>query len=208
MSIFENIPQFVLIGLEIIILSAALGVVLIPNIVYAAFLLVVVLIGIAGLYILLNAEFLAAAQILIYVGAINILILFAIMLINNRLVIQSESKPRFAQFFGFILSLASFGIITRMILKTSWPKPPFVPQPLNLPLIGNHLFSDYLLPFEIVSLILFIALVGAVVLARKEKPSNLSSLGIAPFVASFSEPQNFSSDRSVDESFNRRDQGN
>ena len=62
-----------------------------------------------------------------------------------------------------------------MILQTNWPKPPFIAQPNTLPIIGNHLFSDYLLPFEIISVILLIGLIGAILLARKEKKANLSS---------------------------------
>lgn len=177
MVIFENISQGILVSLELVILVAALGVVLIPNIVYSAFLLAVVLIAIAGLYILLNAEFLAAAQILIYVGAINILILFAIMLVNSRLAVQSNSKPLSVRLLALILSFGSFAGVSGMIVQTSWPKPPFLAQPQTMYLIGNHLFSDYLLPFEVVSLILLIALMGAVLLARKEKKAKLSSLG-------------------------------
>jgi len=174
--IVEKIPQILFYSLEIIIISAALGVVLIPNIVYSAFLLGVVLSGIAGIFILLNADFLAAAQILIYVGAINILILFAIMLVNNRLAIKSESKPLFVQLIGAFLALSGFGVISRMVFQTNWPKPPFIAQPNTLPIIGNHIFSDYLLPFEIISIILLIGLIGAILLARKEKKVNLSSL--------------------------------
>lgn len=176
MFIVEKIPQILFYSLEIIIISAALGVVLIPNIVYSAFLLGVVLSGIAGIFILLNADFLAAAQILIYVGAINILILFAIMLVNNRLAIKSESKPLFVQLIGAFLALSGFGVISRMVFQTNWPKPPFIAQPNTLPIIGNHIFSDYLLPFEIISIILLIGLIGAILLARKEKKVNLSSL--------------------------------
>lgn len=177
MFIVEKIPQIIFFSLEIIIIFTALGVVLIPNIVYSAFLLGVVLIGIAGLFILLNADFLAAAQILIYVGAINILILFAIMLVNNQLTIKSESKPLFIQLIGAVLALGGFFLIGRMIFQTNWPKPPFIAQPHTLSIIGNHLFSDYLLPFEIISVILLIGLIGAILLARKEKQLTVDIVG-------------------------------
>ena len=200
MFIVEKIPQIILFSLEFIIIGAALGVVLIPNIVYSAFLLGVVLTGLAGIYILLNADFLAAAQILIYVGAINILILFAIMLVTNRLAIKSESKPLFVRLFAGILSLSGFFIILRMIFQTSWPKPPFLAQPQTLSIIGNHLFSDYLLPFEIISLILLIGLIGAILLARKEKQAHISSLPQSTINIT-AESQNLSSE----ESFNLLD---
>jgi NAD(P)H-quinone oxidoreductase subunit 6 len=200
--IFENISQGILVGLEVIILVAALGVVLIPNIVYSAFLLAVVLIAIAGLYILLNAEFLAAAQILIYVGAINVLILFAIMLVNSRLAVQSDSKPLSVRLLAVILSFGSFAGVSSMIVQTSWPKPPFLGQPQTMYLIGNHLFSDYLLPFEVVSLILLIALIGAVLLARKEKKAKLASLD--PLLV----PSTLPSDLPPPESLNLLGKGN
>jgi len=75
--------------LSSVIVSGALGVVLIDNIVYSAFLLGGVFMSVAGLYLLLNASFVAAAQVLVYVGAVNVLILFAIMLVNK----QEELKP-------------------------------------------------------------------------------------------------------------------
>ena len=178
MFIFKTISEVLLIILEIIIVFGALGVVLIPNIVYAAFLLGIVLMAIAGLYILLNAEFLAAAQILIYVGAINILILFAIMLVNNRLVVTSKSKPLIVNFIGLLIAFGSFCVMNWMILTTSWAKPPFLVQPEIFFTLGNHLFSDFLLPFEMISLLLLIALIGAVLLARKEKKATFASLFI------------------------------
>ena len=70
--------------LTAMLIGAALGVVLLSNIVYSAFLLAVVFVSISGMYLLLNADFVATAQVLIYVGAVNVLILFAIMLVNKR----------------------------------------------------------------------------------------------------------------------------
>jgi NAD(P)H-quinone oxidoreductase subunit 6 len=165
----ENWSQIFLFGMEFIVVVSALGVVLIPNIVYSAFFLAIVLMTLSGFYVVLNAEFLAAAQILIYIGAINVLILFAIMLVNNRLAVQTKAKSLLARFFAGLLSLGCFVIVTFMIFQTSWPKPPFVAQSESFYIISNHLFSDSLLSFEIISLILLIALIGAVVLARKEK---------------------------------------
>lgn len=84
MNLAEGV-QVVSFGILVVtMLGAALGVVLLANIVYSAFLLGGVFISVAGLYLLLNASFVAAAQVLIYVGAVNVLILFAIMLVNKR----------------------------------------------------------------------------------------------------------------------------
>ena len=84
MNLAEGV-QIVAFGiLAVVMLGAALGVVLLSNIVYSAFLLGLVFISISGIYVLLNADFVAAAQVLIYVGAVNVLILFAIMLVNKQ----------------------------------------------------------------------------------------------------------------------------
>ena len=84
MTIASTIQQLCFLTLSAVVVLGALGVVLLPNIVYSAFLLGGVFLGMAGLYLLLNASFVAAAQILVYVGAVNVLILFAIMLVNKK----------------------------------------------------------------------------------------------------------------------------
>ena len=190
-----NNQDFVLFLFEIFILLSALGVVLLPNLVYSAFLLALVLVGMAGLYVLLNADFLAAAQILVYVGAINVLILFAVMLVAGPTVIQLPEKSTTFRLTATGVTGFSFFSISGMIFNTNWPKPPFFPLPLpsgdrvgrtagtGLEGLSHHLFSDFLLPFEIVSLILLIALIGAVLLARKEKslsPFSFFDLSLPP----------------------------
>ena len=175
-----NSQDILLFLFEIFILVSALGVVLLPNLVYSAFLLALVLVGMSGLYILLNADFLAAAQILVYVGAINVLILFAVMLVAGPTILQLPQKPTPFRLTATALSGLSFFTISGMILNTNWPKPPFVQkESSNFLILSNHLFSDFLLPFEIVSLILLIALIGAVLLARKDKPSNVFSFFVS-----------------------------
>ena len=107
----------ILAGLVII---AALGVVLLENIVYSAFLLGGVFISISGIYILLNADFVAAAQVLIYVGAVNVLILFAIMLVNKR---QDYSKlPRrwIRRGATALVCAGIFALLATMVLITPW----------------------------------------------------------------------------------------
>jgi len=163
--------QIVSLGLlSLMVLGAALGVVLLQNIVYSAFLLGGVLISIAGLYLLLNADFVAAAQVLIYVGAVNILILFAVMLVNKQEDFASLPGSWVRRGATALVCTGLFALLSTMILQTSWfgLNSGVAPETSTTILIGEHLFSDFLLPFELASVLLLMALIGAVVLARRE----------------------------------------
>jgi NAD(P)H-quinone oxidoreductase subunit 6 len=150
-------------------IGAALGVVLFDKIVYSAFLLGGVFISIAGLYILQNADFVSAAQVLIYVGAVNVLILFAIMLVNKREKFAPVARRWLRQGSAALVSTGIFALLTFMLLRTNW-KIDLSVAPPDAPIVvmGEHFFSDYLLPFELASILLLMALIGAVVLARRE----------------------------------------
>lgn len=169
MNLAEGV-QLVSLGLlGLIMLVGALGVVLLSNIVHSAFLLALVFISISGLYILLNAGFVAAAQVLVYVGAVNVLILFGIMLVNK----DEEFAPVNRAWIGKVATGAVcagiFGLIGTMVVSHPWA---LSSEPaagdLAIEVIGQHFFSDYLLPFELASILLLVALVGAIVLARRE----------------------------------------
>ena len=150
-------------------LGTALGVVLLDNIVYSAFLLAGVFISISGLYILLNAGFVAAAQILIYVGAVNVLILFGIMLVNKRQDFVPVEKAWIGKAATALVCLGLFGLLGTMVVATPWTlsSAPIAGDDA-LVVIGKHFFSDFLLPFELVSVLLLMALIGAIVIARRE----------------------------------------
>lgn len=157
--------SFTSVVLSIGILGGAVGVVACPSLVYSAFLLGGVLLGVGGLYVELNADFVAAAQLLVYIGAINVLILFAIMLVSpgSRVQTSSNWNPGEA-----ILSAVFVVACIKMIQQTPWVNPPFEPEVASLVVLGGHLFSDFLLPFEVVSIVLLVALVGAIVIARRD----------------------------------------
>jgi NAD(P)H-quinone oxidoreductase subunit 6 len=164
--------------LAVMMLGASLGVVLFSNIVYSAFLLGGVFISISGLYILLNADFVAAAQILIYVGAVNVLILFAIMLVNKREDFADLPRRWIRQASTAIVCLGLFALLGTMILVTPWSIATTSPAVVENTIveIGKHFFSDYLLPFELASVLLLMAMVGAIVLARRDFiPESLAS---------------------------------
>lgn len=155
--------------LAFLMIGAALGVVLLQNIVYSAFLLGLVFISISGFYILLNAGFVAAAQVLIYVGAVNVLILFGIMLVNKRQPFSPVKNAWIGQAATAAVCLGLFALLGAMILATPWALSAAVPAGEQaIVIMGKHFFSDYLLPFELASILLLMALIGAIVLARRD----------------------------------------
>ncbi|MGQ4647589.1 NADH-quinone oxidoreductase subunit J [Lyngbya aestuarii] len=163
-----QIVSFVL--LAAMMIGAALGVVLLSNIVYSAFLLGGVFISISGLYILLNADFVAAAQILIYVGAVNVLILFAIMLVNKREDFAPINNRWIRTVSTGLVCLGLFALLGTMVVATPWSvyTEPVLNTSSSVVEIGKHFFSDFLLPFELASVLLLMAMVGAIILARRD----------------------------------------
>ena len=162
--------------LSAVIISGSIGVVLLENIVYSAFLLGGVFMSVAGLYLLLNASFVAAAQILVYVGAVNVLILFAIMLVNKKEDLKSSKGLKTRKILSGGICGGLLLLLLRVNITTNWP----IPGPQSIgeeatERIGEHLFTDYLLPFELASILLLMALIGAIVLARREKPIQKSN---------------------------------
>ena len=152
-----------------IVVSGALGVVFLNNIVYSAFLLGGVFMAVAGLYLLLNASFVAAAQILVYVGAVNVLILFAIMLVNKKEDLKPIKSLKLRKNLSGIICAGLLTLLVRVNLTTKWNLPgPAAIGELSTERIGEHLFTDYLLPFELASVLLLMAMIGAIVLARRD----------------------------------------
>ena len=181
MTLAEGV-QFVSFGLlTALVIGSALGVVLLSNIVYSAFLLGGVFISISGLYVLLNAGFVAAAQILIYVGAVNVLILFGIMLVNKKQDFTPVKRGWIRLFATGGVCLGLFALLATVILGTSWQLSTDVPVGDDATvLIGQHFFSDFLLAFELASVLLLMALVGAIILARREFiPDELPADGVS-----------------------------
>jgi NAD(P)H-quinone oxidoreductase subunit 6 len=164
--------------LAVMLLGSALGVVLLENVVYSAFLLALTFISIAGMYFLLNADFVAAAQVLIYVGAVNVLILFAIMLVNKREDFKALPNAWIRRGTTALVCVGLFALLGTMVVTTPWAISSATPAgDASVIVIGLHFFSDFLLPFELASVLLLMALVGAIVLARREFVPELEELG-------------------------------
>ncbi|MGL5035450.1 MAG: NADH-quinone oxidoreductase subunit J [Microcystaceae cyanobacterium] len=169
MNLAEGVQLVSFAILSVMVIGTALGVVLLANIVYSAFLLGGVFISISGIYILLNADFVAAAQILVYVGAINVLILFAIMLVNKREDFSNIPGRWIRNGATAVVCFGIFGLLSTMILITPWAIDTVSPPVTNTIVeIGKHFFSDFLLPFELASILLLMAMVGAIILARRD----------------------------------------
>ena len=155
--------------LSSVVVLGAIGVVFLNNIVYSAFLLGGVFMSVAGLYLLLNASFVAAAQILVYVGAVNVLILFAIMLVNKREDLPPIKGLKIRKILSGIVCSGLLTLLIRVDLITNWNLPgPISIGDISTERIGEHLFTDYLLPFELASVLLLMAMIGAIVLARRD----------------------------------------
>tara|TARA_B110000014_G_scaffold235986_1_gene200924 strand:- start:263 stop:865 length:603 start_codon:yes stop_codon:yes gene_type:complete len=160
--------ELLFLGLIIVIICSAFWVVISPNLVHSATSLLITLFGVAGLYVFLYADFLAATQIVIYVGGILVLIIFGVMLTNkiDKPVIASNSSNKIIGLFisGFIFSMLSI-----IVLQTPWDINPDISQgPSTVELIGHLILGKYLLPFELVSVLLLAALTGSAMLARKK----------------------------------------
>ena len=170
MNLAEGV-QIVSFGiLGVMMIGTALGVVLLPKIVHSAFLLAGVFISIAGLYILLNADFVAAAQILVYVGAVSVLILFAIMLVNKQEDYPTLPGRTIRKIATAGVCFGLFALLGTMVLATPWSLDSTSPAVIDNTIValGEHFFSDYLLPFELASVLLLMAMVGAIILARRD----------------------------------------
>ncbi len=144
-----------------------LGVVFNRNVVHAAVLLILTLLSVAGLYILLATEFLTLVQILIYAGAVTILLLFVLMLTRARdvpLALDNPQKPIAA-----LAGIAVLGVLVAMYSQTSWPRDVGQVARVSFDAIGDALFRRWAVPFEVASLVLLVALVSAIVLARAEE---------------------------------------
>src|SRR2546422_6512073 len=148
--------------------GAAINVLVQKHVLYSALSLILMLIAMSGLFILLRADFLAVIQIIVYAGAIMVLFVFVIMLLNLPADEDGADRLRWLKFIGVPLGL----FFLLLVVATLWNVEPLqsalAPVVGSPEAIGKSLFSDYLLPFEVTSLLILIALVGAVVFAKKD----------------------------------------
>ncbi|MEX0833789.1 MAG: NADH-quinone oxidoreductase subunit J [Actinomycetota bacterium] len=146
-------------------LGAAVRLVTTDNVVHGALYLVVALAVVGGVYLVLGAEFLAWVQVLIYVGAIVVLLLFGLML--TRAPIGGESLNNQQRSLAALVALSVLGVLVYLI-QDAFRGVQIDASPTSTAEVGTSLFSKFVLPFEIVSVLLLAALIGAVVIARKD----------------------------------------
>ena len=160
-------------ALATLVIVGGLGVALSRNILYAGFSLMGTLVGVAGLYLFAGADFLGVAQLIIYIGGILVLILFAVLL-TNRIGAVNITNRSASRLIGGAAALGVFTLTSLFLIDTEWPTTEAVSAPTTERL-GDAFLREYLLPFELVSLVLLMALIGAMVIARraaKEAPES------------------------------------
>ena len=163
-----TVSHFVFFILSAMALIGALGVVTSRNLFHAALFLVLSFVGVAGFYILLDAGFLAMIQLLVYVGAISILIIFGVML--TRGLMSSDYQARNEQWlWGLVAAVALFAILGFILLQVDWPTSAAAVPEDSISQLGQALVSPekFVLPFEVASILLLVALVGSVIIARE-----------------------------------------
>ena len=146
---------------------SAITVVVNNQLLYSAIALLFTLFGVAGMYIFLWADFIAGVQLLVYIGGINVLIIFGIML-TNRISSVRLSQTNVQQGIGGVVGLWTFIMLTVVITKTQWYQSPGIEPSSTVYELGTLLMTKYLLPFEAASILLLGALIGAAILSRQE----------------------------------------
>lgn len=153
--------------LAIVSILSALGVVLLRNVFHAALALILCFLSVAGLYVTLQADFVAAVQILIYIGAISILIILAIMLTRD---VPQGSPANQLRVPALIVGVLFFAVVTWAMTNTPWPISSTPPKEETISVIGERLFgaNGFILPVELVAVLLLAAIIGAIVLVREK----------------------------------------
>ncbi|MDR1038673.1 MAG: NADH-quinone oxidoreductase subunit J [Deltaproteobacteria bacterium] len=150
----------------LIIIGGALGAILSRNLIRAMLGLVMTFLGVAGMYLLLASPFLAFMQLLIYVGAVCVLIFFAVMLTRNTDGGEESRLPSVSSLgYGLLAFLAPLAVAGPLVVMYAGRVPVETPQTEGTDLLGAGLLSSYVLPFELISIILLVAMAGAVYLA-------------------------------------------
>jgi NADH-quinone oxidoreductase subunit J len=154
--------------LAAVTVGSAAVVVLARSLIYSAFALLFTFVGVAGLYLLLGADFLATTQILVYVGGILVLLLFGVMLTHK--LYDLELRSEVTQFWpGLAITVGLFAYLTVTMVGTDWAVAPDRPLVATTRQIGQLFMGRFLLPFEAASILLLVALMGAAMIVRRKK---------------------------------------
>ena len=162
-----TVAQVIFYFVAALAVAGALGVVLLRSAVYAALFLIVALLAVAGVYILLASEFLALVQVLIYGGAVTVLLLFALMLTRTGDLPETMVGAQWPV--AAVASALLAGLLIATVATSDWPGDAGEITAVPFRLLGDALFRQWAVPFEIASLVLLVALVGAIVIAQQEE---------------------------------------
>lgn len=148
-----------------IVIGAALMMVLSRNLVHSALLMVLCFAGVSGIFLLLSADFIALVQLLVYVGAISVLLVFGVMLTRKGDVGKSNLFNRY-RFIGGLVSITLFLVISRFLFFKKWTE--IIPGQVQLTIeqIADLLLNDYVIPFEASGILLLIAMIGAIIIGK------------------------------------------
>ncbi len=161
-----NLYDYIFYLFALLTVVSALVVVTSKNIVHAAFSLMFTLFGISGLYVLLGADFIAVVQIIVYIGGILILLLFGVMLTNK--ITNVEIKTGTIKTIPMAIITGVFGaLLISIMYGTKWSSAPPDNMPSTLQILGNTLLTEYVLIFELLGMLLLVALIGAASIARR-----------------------------------------
>jgi NADH-quinone oxidoreductase subunit J len=153
---------------SLVTLGAALAVVTNKNILHSAFYLVLAFVGVASIYVLLEAPFIAVVQVMIYIGAIAILIVFAIML--TRRILSEDLIQRNSQWILSALGAVGLFVVLGWIMySVKWPVVQQAVPEDTITILGQELLGTYIVPFEIASVLLLAALVGSIIIGRERE---------------------------------------
>ncbi|NIK79395.1 NADH-quinone oxidoreductase subunit J [Paenibacillus castaneae] len=153
--------------LSVIMICGAVLMISLEKVVHMVISMAAVFLGLAGMFVLLEAEFVAFVQVLIYAGAVSILMIFGIMMTKHQQEEREKAKP-LHETLAAVGALSLFGILFYAIRTTTFPEPtPFQGSHDNTMAIGELLYTGYVIPFELLSVLLTVAFIGAIVLAKK-----------------------------------------
>ena len=162
------LPVLIFGFVSLVTLGAAVAVVTNKNILHSAFYLILAFVGVAAVYVLLEAPFIAVVQVLVYIGAIAILIVFAIML--TRRLMSKDMEQQNSQWIPSALgALALFLVLAWITYTAGWPVHEGAVPAEPISQLGEELLTTYLVPFEIASVLLLAALVGAILIGREKE---------------------------------------
>ena len=170
-----EVSHFIFLFFSAIVLGSGLALAVTRKLITAAFLLFLLLFGIAGIFVFAQAPFLAVSQIVVYVGGILILIIFGLMLTQKRIFNQPATRLHFV-IPGVVIAGGLGSLLFYLGNQVNWEQLAWVKENAenstnldNTEVLGTHMLSTYLLPFELISVLLLVALIGAAYLAREDK---------------------------------------